>query len=170
MSDTAVPEAERAAAPAATAADLRRARAANLLGLVTPLANLGMLRLAPPDLRWFGVGAGCVLTGAAALAWCKGHFVLAVCAAAAHVALVLAGLVNPRLPEVPGRLWIGFGTLLGKVVAVPLFAALYFLVVSPTAVLVRLCAGDPLKRKAPPQESYWIDRDPVPPERFERQF
>jgi hypothetical protein len=71
---------------------------------------------------------------------------------------------------VPGRLWIGFGMLLGKVVAVPLFAVLYYLVVTPTAVLVRLFVGDPLKRRAPPQASYWIDRDPVPPERFERQF
>lgn len=170
MSDTAVPEAERTAAPEATAADIGRARIANLLGLVGPVANLGMLRLAPPDLRWFGVGAGFVLTGAATFAVWKGNFWFASAFMAAHVTLVLMGLLNPRLPEVPARLWIGFGMLLGKVVAVPLFAGLYYLVVTPTAVLVRLTVGDPLRRKAPPQESYWIDRPPVPPERFERQF
>jgi hypothetical protein len=170
MTDTFVPAPERETAPEAAPADLGRARVLNLLGLVTPLANLGMLRVAPPDLRWFGVGAGVVLSAFAALSWWRGNLWLAGAAAAAHVALVLIGLVNPRLPEVPGRLWIGFGMALGKVMTVPLFAILYFLVVTPTAMLVRLFVGDPLKRRAPPQASYWIDRAPVPPERFERQF
>lgn len=171
MSDTVLPhESPASAAPEASAADLRRARIENLLGLVTPVTNLGMRHVAPPDLRWFGVGAGVVLHAFAAVAWWKGAYPLVAVAVAVNAALVLSGLVNPRFPEIPGRLWISFGTLLGKVMAYPLFGLLYFLVVTPTAVLVRLFVGDPLRRKAPPQATYWIDREPAPKERFERQF
>lgn len=164
--------------PAAHAPDTGRddatsvaaARKLNLLGLATPAANLGMLRTAPRDLRWFGVGAGVVLLALAAFAWTRGHAAVAVCAAAAHAALVLAGLVNPRFPELPGRAWIGFGLLLGRFMSWPIFALLYWVAVTPMALLVRLFGADPLRRRAAPAESWWIVREPSPKERFERQF
>lgn len=152
------------------AASLASARKLNLLGLVTPVANLGMIRTAPRDVRWFGVGAGVVLLALAAWAWHRGHAAVAVVALAAHAALVLAGLVNPRFPELPGRAWIRFGLLLGHVMSYPIFALLYWLAVTPMALLVRLFGSDPLRRRAPPAESYWIVREPAPKERFERQF
>jgi hypothetical protein len=157
----------------ATPADRRahgRARVLNLVGLVSPIANLGMTRTAPADLRWFGVGAGVLLCGAAVMAWRSGHVATAASLAALHLALVLAGLVNPRLPEIAGRAWIAFGRGVGHLMSYPIFAALYFLVLTPTAVLVRLFSGDPLKRSAPRADSYWTERAAMPRERFERQF
>jgi len=147
-----------------------RARVLNLFGLFTPVANLGMTRTAPADLRWFGVGAGVVLLLGTWLASRNHHPWVAGSFAAAHVALVLLGLLNPRLPEVPGRWWTKFGELMGKAMAYPIFALIYYVAVTPTALLVRLFGTDPLRRKAPPQESYWIVREPAPKERFERQF
>lgn len=146
------------------------ARVLNLAGLVSPVANLGMTRTAPADLRWFGVGAGVVLCGGAAVAWRGGHETAAAILVAAHYALVLTGLLNPHIPEAVGRAWTSFGHALGKVMSYPIFAALYFLVLTPTALLVRLFSGDPLKRRAPRAESYWVDRKASPRERFERQF
>lgn len=172
MTDTVVPH-EDAAAPAAgpDAAALRRARLLNLPGLVVPfLANLGMRETAPSELRWFGVGAGVVLTGAAAWAWSRGNLWPAASCAAAHAALVLAGLVNPRLPEVPARAWLAFGKALGRWMAYPIFTLLYFVAVTPTALLVRVLGKDPLARRGPPASSYWVRRKPSPKERFERQF
>ena len=90
--------------------------------------------------------------------------------ASLHYCLVLLGLLHPRLPEIPARLWLGFGVLLGKVMVYPIFTALYLLAVTPTALFVRLTGRDPLARKAPPRDSYWVDREPVPVERYERQF
>jgi len=172
MSDTVVERlpSRDAASGEPSREDLSRARVMNLLGLVTPIANLGMTRTAPRDLRWIGVGAGIVLWVAAWLAWRAGHVTLAASFAAAHFALVLVGLVNPRLPEGPARLWTKFGETLGKVMVFPIFGLLYYLVVTPTALLVRLFGTDPLRRKAPPQESYWIVREPAAKERFERMF
>lgn len=161
-----------AATPRTAACGLvaRRARVMNLAGLVSPIANLGMTRTAPPDLRWFGVGAGVVLCGAAAVAWSGGHATSAAVLVAAHYALVLTGLVNPQIPEVVGHAWTSFGHAVGHVMSYPIFAALYYLVLTPTALLVRLFSGDPLKRRAPRAESYWVDRKPSPRERFDRQF
>lgn len=172
MSDTVVERlpAAHAEGGGATSEAIARARLLNLLGLVTPVANLGMTRTAPPDLRWFGVGAGVVLLGAAFLAHRGGHVTVAVSFAAAHAALVLIGLVNPRLPELPGRWWTRFGETIGKLMAYPIFAFIYYVAVTPTALLVRLFGTDPLRRKAPPQGSYWVARKPVPKEQFERQF
>lgn len=171
MSDILVPEAPKEnLAPADAAAASGRARAWNLLGLVTPVANLGMRLTAPAELRWFGVGAGVILLGAAVWCWRAGHAGTATALAGAHVLLVLAGLVNPRFPEIPGALWIWFGKALGRWMAYPIFALLYFAVVTPTALLVRILGKDPIGRRAAPAESYWIRRDPAPKERFERQF
>jgi hypothetical protein len=171
MSDTAVPERVRDSDDGRDdAASLRRARLHNLLGFVPPLANLGMRLTASAELRWFGVGAGVALTALAVWAFRAGHALLSASAGAAYVALVLAGLVNPRLPEVPGRVWISFGKALGRWTALPVFALLYFVAVTPTALLVRLLGKDPIRRANRPAESYWVPREPSPKERFERQF
>lgn len=173
MTDAILPPRGRSAPPAGDAAAqaaLRRARLLNLLGLVTPVANLGMTRTAARDLRWFGVGAGAVLLAMSAAGWFGGNPWTFALAAGAHAVLVLAGLVNPRMPEAAGRAWIALGKGMGHVVAVPLFAILYYAVVTPTALLVRLFVGDPLRRRAPRSESYWIAREPSPRERFQRQF
>ncbi len=158
------------AASEPTSSDLNGGRLLNLIGLVSPVANVAMLKLAPRELRWFGIGAGIVLWAAggwgrvADVEWAlRGSFGL-------HYVLVVLGLLHPRWPERVGRAWIGFGMLLGKIVAVPLFAALFYLVVTPTALLVRLSGRDPLRRKAEPDESYWQEHKPPGPERFERQF
>lgn len=172
MTDTLVPHDDSAAAAdGPDAATVRRARLFNLPGIVVPfLANFGMRLTAPPELRWFGVGAGVVLSGAALWAWSRGNLWIAATCAAAHAGLVLTGLVHPRLPELPGRAWIAFGKGLGRWMAYPIFALLYFVAVTPTALLVRLFGKDPLARRAPPASSYWVQRKPAPKERFERQF
>jgi hypothetical protein len=147
-----------------------RARAWNLLGLCTPFANLGMLLTAPRELRWFGTGTGVLLLGTAAWAWLSGHAGTAVVATAIHILLVLVGLLNPHLPEVPGSLWLRLGATLGRWATLPIFALLWFGVVTPTALLVRIFGRDPLARHGPRRDSYWIPRMPSPPERFERQY
>jgi hypothetical protein len=150
--------------------DLWAARGLNLFGLVSPVANLGMVQWSPKELRWIGVGAGVV--AALAIGWGEFTHRPAVqwAAGGLHYALVLLGLIHPRLPEYPARLWIGFGRLLGKVMGVPIFVLLYLLAVTPTALVVRMFGRDPLERNAPPKDSYWIDREPVSVERYERQF
>jgi len=149
---------------------MQKARLLNLLGLVSPAANLGMVRVSPKELRYVGLVFGVALWAAAFWGWWQSVTWLIYAALGAHAALVLLGLLNPHWPEGPARAWVGFGKLLGVIFAVPMFTLLYVLVVTPTALLVRLFGKDPLDRGAEPAESYWQDHAPHPRERFERQF
>lgn len=155
---------------APSASDLMGARVLNVFGLFSPVSNIALLQLAPKEIRWMGVGAGVILwviggfASAADIVWLnRGAFGL-------HYVLVLIGLIDPRWPITPFKWWIAFGHLLGKVVAIPVFALTFYLAVTPLALLMRVLGKDPLQRSAPPGESYWEDHTPPPKEKFERQF
>lgn len=156
--------------PAATPALLRRARVRNLLGLVTPVANLGMFLVSPRSLRSFGVTAGVLLTAAAAWFLWRGRPTAWVPLAAAHYALVLAGLVDPRFPELAGRAWHAFGRGLGAVMGFVTLPLVFWLAVTPMALLMRLFGARPLDPPRDDAETFWRPRKPRPPGGFKRQF
>lgn len=62
------------------------------------------------------------------------------------------------------RLWTRFGLLLHKIVSPLVLGVLFFLVLTPTALLMRACGKDPLRlhfeREA---TTYWIARVPPGP-------
>lgn len=156
-----------------TAGQLWACRGLNLFGLVSPVSNLGMVQLSNKELRWVGVGAGVVMALFMGYGWLRGDEVghtIAFVAATVHLILVVLGLLHPKLPEIPFRLWIKFGELLGKVMSVPMFSILYFFAVTPTALVLRLLGKNPLHLNAPPAESYWVEREPLKREQYERQF
>ena len=62
------------------------------------------------------------------------------------------------------RAWAKFGLLLGKVFNPLLLGVVFFLVVTPIAVIVRLWGKDSLHLKSKYDlESYWINRSPAGP-------
>ena len=146
------------------------ARGVNLFGLVSPAANLGLVSVAPKDQRWFGLGAGIVCAAVIVYGASAGHPRLTWFAAGIHYALVLAGLIHPLWVAAIGKAWAGFGGLLGKVMVYPIFAVIYYLVVTPTGLLLRAFGKDPLQRKAPPSATYWTPHEPPAKEKYERQF
>jgi len=86
-------------------------------------------------------------------------------------ALVIAALFGavaflaPGLLTWPNRLWTKFGLLLGAIVAPLVMILVFFIAVTPIALILRLTGGDPLRLKRDPEaESYWIERtDPIGP-------
>lgn len=156
--------------PAPTQSDLMGGRLLNVFGLFSPVANVALLQFAPKEIRWMGVGAGVIL-------WLVGGWAAVVdvtwlqrLAFGLHYVLVLLGLIDPRWPITPFRWWNAFGHLLGRIFAVPIFILMYVLAVTPLALIMRALGKDPLQRKAPPEESYWVDHTPPPREKLERQF
>ena len=153
-----------------TSADMWKARGVNLFGLVSPASNLGMVFWSPAEIRWFGVGAGVIF----ALGIAYGSFAdapkIAIAAAILHYGFVLLGLLHPKLPELPARAWMAFGKAMGHFMSYPIFALLYYLAVTPTALLVRLLGKDPLGLRTPTADSYWVSKDPIDLERYKRQF
>jgi hypothetical protein len=77
--------------------------------------------------------------------------------------LLLAAFV-PHVLAPANRLWTKFGLLLHNIVSPIALGILFFLVVTPTGLLMRLFGKDPLRlRFDPAAGSYWIKRDPPGP-------
>lgn len=67
-------------------------------------------------------------------------------------------IFNPNLFAYFNRLWIKFGMLLGKIISPIVMGLVFFFVVTPIGMLVRVLKKDvmALKRSGP---SYWINRE-----------
>jgi len=67
-------------------------------------------------------------------------------------------IIKPNLFTYLNRLWIKFGMLLGKIISPIVMGLVFFFVVTPIGILVRVLKKDVmgLKRGA---SSYWINRE-----------
>ncbi len=81
-------------------------------------------------------------------------------------ALILTtALIRPTLLTPFNRAWMKFGLLLHKVTNPIIMGLIFFLAVTPSALIMRALGKDPLQRKFDPSaESYWIEREPPGPE------
>jgi hypothetical protein len=88
--------------------------------------------------------------------------------------LVLLGLAAPRSLKGIYVAWMGLAFTLGLAVTTVLLTLFYFLVVTPIALVARLCGQDFLAQNLDPQApSYWLKRDRAKtprPADYERQF
>ena len=89
-------------------------------------------------------------------------------------ALFLAAvLVRPGVLAPLNRLWMRFGRLLHMLTNPVIMGLVFFLAVTPTAVIMRVLGKDLLNRRLDPAaESYWIERRPPGPrpETMKQQF
>ena len=68
--------------------------------------------------------------------------------------------------------WMKFAGVLGYVNARILLSLMFYLVITPYGLISRLVRRNPLRRRGPAQESYWIPRKTLKQEQqqFERLF
>ena len=75
------------------------------------------------------------------------------------VIFLILGLLNSKLLSPLNNLWIKFGEILGKVIAPIVMAVVYFLILTPISLLVRLFGKDLIEMKFSNNiKSYWIKR------------
>jgi hypothetical protein len=92
--------------------------------------------------------------------------------AAAAVMLALALLWTAPLRPL-NKAWFRLSLVLHAIVTPVMMAAMFYLAVLPTGLLLRLFRKDPLQlRRDPARASYWIDRteDGTAPDRMRTQF
>jgi hypothetical protein len=85
----------------------------------------------------------------------------------------LIALLHPVLLAPLNRLWMKLGVLLGKVVSPVALAVVFYSVLTPVAIMIRVTGKDPLRLKLDPAaDSYWIPRKPPgpPPDSMRNQF
>jgi len=69
------------------------------------------------------------------------------------------GLINSKLLTPLNKLWFKFGMLLGNIIAPIVMGIVFFLVVTPTGLIMRFFRKDILKLKKNSSDSYWINKD-----------
>ena len=68
------------------------------------------------------------------------------------------GLVNSKLLTPLNILWFKFGIFLGKIVSPIVMGVIFFFVVTPIAILMRISKKDLLNLKFNNKETYWIKK------------
>ena len=69
------------------------------------------------------------------------------------------GIINSKILTPFNKIWIKIGELLGKVIAPIVMAIIYFFIITPMSILLKLLRKDLLKIKFTPVTTYWIKRD-----------
>ena len=69
------------------------------------------------------------------------------------------GISNSKILTPLNKLWMKFGLLLGNIVAPIVMGIVYFGVVTPTGILLRLFGKDILMLKKNKNSSYWLNKD-----------
>ena len=73
---------------------------------------------------------------------------------------LILGLMNSKLLTPLNKLWFKFGMILGAIIAPIIMGVIFFLVVTPIGLFMRLTGKDLLNRKYDKKnETYWIKRD-----------
>ena len=69
------------------------------------------------------------------------------------------GLINSKLLTPLNKLWFKFGILLGNIISQIVMGIVFFLVVTPTGLIMRFLRKDILRLKKNSNDSYWINKD-----------
>tara|TARA_Y100000992_G_C21036434_1_gene382890 strand:+ start:254 stop:637 length:384 start_codon:yes stop_codon:yes gene_type:complete len=84
------------------------------------------------------------------------------------VFLVL-GIMNSRILTPFNILWMRFGIFLGKIVSPIIMGLIFFFVVTPTGLIMRIFKKDLINLKYNKDKSYWIEKND-PKSKMKNQF
>ena len=79
------------------------------------------------------------------------------------------GLLNSRILYPLNKLWFNFGIFLGKLISPLIMGLIFFLVVTPIGLIMRLLGKDVLNLKYNKNRSYWIKKN-GPKSKMKNQF
>ncbi|MFC1679532.1 SxtJ family membrane protein [Elusimicrobiota bacterium] len=122
------------------------------------------------DLRVFGVGLGVVLSVFGALAWRKAAPSMPYLFAVAAV-MALWGLIAPGSLVHVYRPWMKVVGVIGAINQFLLMGLVFYLIITPYSMVLKLLGKDLLDERLNTGESYWKAREPITdPKAYERQF
>src|ERR1043166_6823298 len=101
--------------------------------------------------RRFGLTVGSAFLVVAAVSRWRGHATPPTVLALAGVALIVAGLVIPARLGSVYRAWIGLSHLLSRITTPIAMGIVYFLVLTPTGLLIGISGKHPLRGPPPPR-------------------
>ena len=82
---------------------------------------------------------------------------------------LILGILNSNLLSPLNKLWFKFGIFLGKIISPIIMGIIFFLVVTPIGLIMRLFGKDVLNLKYNDYKSYWIKKT-GPKNKMKNQF
>ena len=74
------------------------------------------------------------------------------------IPFLILGILNSKVLTPFNKAWIKFGELLGRLIAPAVMALVYFFILTPISLIVRIVGKDLLQIKFSKEKSYWIKR------------
>ena len=72
---------------------------------------------------------------------------------------LVLGLLNSKLLSPFNLIWVKFGEALGRIIAPIAMSIVYFIIITPIGLFMRLIGKDLLRTKFSKNNSYWIKRE-----------
>src|SRR6056300_1439226 len=82
---------------------------------------------------------------------------------------IILGLLNSKILTPLNKLWFKFGIFLGKIISPLIMGIIFFLVVTPIGLIMRILGKDLLNLKYNSNKSYWIEKS-GPKSKMKNQF
>jgi len=133
------------------------------------LAERVPARLSPRDGKRFGLLVGSAFLALGGVLWWRGHAAAAWTGFGLGTLLIVAGLAIPGRLGPVHRAWMGASLAMSKVTTPVFMGVLYFIVLTPAGMLMRLLGRNPLTRD-PTHTTFWAARQVGPRSDMERPF
>tara|TARA_B100000674_G_scaffold147982_1_gene117286 strand:+ start:99 stop:482 length:384 start_codon:yes stop_codon:yes gene_type:complete len=85
------------------------------------------------------------------------------------IIFLILGLLNSKILSPLNRIWFKFGIFLGKIVSPLVMGLIFFAVVTPIGILMRITNKDLLNLKFNKKSTYWIEKK-EPKSKMKNQF
>ena len=82
---------------------------------------------------------------------------------------LILGLINSKILSPLNKLWFKFGLILGKIISPLIMCIIFFVVVTPIGIVMRVLKKDLLNLKYNQKETYWIKKT-GPKSKMKNQF
>ena len=82
---------------------------------------------------------------------------------------LILGLINSKILSPLNKLWFKFGIILGKIISPLIMGIIFFVVVTPIGIAMRVLKKDLLNLKYNQKETYWIKKT-GPKSKMKNQF
>ena len=90
-------------------------------------------------------------------------------ALAISLIFLFLGILNSRILTPLNKLWFKFGIFLGKIISPLIMGIIFFFVVTPIGLLMKLFKKDLLNLKFSDKKTYWIEKN-EPKSKMKNQF
>ena len=74
------------------------------------------------------------------------------------IIFLILGLINSKLLTPLNKIWFKFGLLLGQIISPIIMGVIFFLLVTPISLFLKLIGKDVLNLKRNDKKTYWLEK------------